>query len=59
MVDWCSMDNRGSMVDRSMYSVDSMGSNWNNSGMSNRNRPVSTNSWLDLRQTIRVVYLSD
>jgi hypothetical protein len=59
MVYWCSMDNRSSMVDRSMDSMDSMGSNWNNSGMSNRHRSVSTNCGLDLRQTLRVVYLSD
>ena len=56
MINWCSMDHGGSMIDRSM---DSVGSNWNNSGMSNRYRPVSTNGWLDLRQTLRVVYLRD
>jgi len=64
MVDnWGSMDsmNKGSMMDnRSMNSmVDAVMSNWDDGSMSNSNRPVSTNSRLDLRKTLGVVYLRD
>merc|ERR1719431_2065274 len=54
-----SVDNRGRMYNRSMNSVDSVSSNRDNSSMSNSNRLVSTNSWLDLSKTLRVVYLRD
>merc|ERR1719376_1721929 len=63
-----SMDNRGSMVSRhsmnsmsnwSGHGMDSMSSNRDNSSMSNSNRPISTNSRLDLSKTLRVVYLRD
>merc|ERR1719431_1361796 len=54
-----SMDNRGSMDNWSVYSMNSMSSNRDNSSMSNSNRPISTNSRLDLSKTLRVVYLRD
>merc|ERR1712186_134810 len=55
---WSMMDNRSmdGMVD-SM--VDTMVSNRDDGGMSNSNRPVSTNGRLDLRKTLGIVYLRD
>jgi len=50
MISWGSMDNWGSMVSRSMNGM--MSSNWNNSGMSNRDRSVSTEGRLDLRKAL-------
>merc|ERR1719500_1942939 len=58
MVSW-SMDSMHSMGNWSMDSMDSMSSNRDNSSMSNSNRLVSTNSRLDLRKTLGVVYLRD
>merc|ERR1712243_213173 len=59
-----SMDNRGSVNDwsmvyeRSMNSMsDTMMSNRNDGSMSNSNRPVSTNSRLELRETLSIIYL--
>merc|ERR1719431_2450261 len=72
MISMNSMSNRSmnSMSKRSVHSMDSMGnwsvhgmnsmsSNRDNSSMSNSNRPISTNSRLDLSKTLRVVYLRD
>ena len=56
MVSWGSMNNRG-MVDRGMIGRGSMISS--NSSMSNSNRSVSTVCWLNLMQTLGVVYLRD
>merc|ERR1712243_485599 len=58
-MDYGGMVNNWSMVyDRSMNSMsDTMMSNWNDGSMSNSNRPVSTNSRLDLRETLSVIYL--
>ena len=39
------------------WSVDSMMSYWNNSGMFNSNRLVCTKSWLNFSKTLRVIYL--
>merc|ERR1711887_310755 len=55
-----SMDNWGSMNKGSTVhkrSMNSMSSNRNDGSMSNSNRPVSTNGWLDLRKTLSIVYL--
>merc|ERR1719245_2001453 len=54
-----SMDSMDSMSNWSMHSMDRMSSNWNNSSMSNSNRLVSSNSRLDLSETLGVVYLRD
>merc|ERR1719187_1488826 len=62
-----SMDSMHSMGNWSMDSMHSMGnwsmngmsSNRDNSSMPNSNRLVSTNSRLDLRKTLGVVYLRD
>merc|ERR1719481_975016 len=51
-----SMDSMDSM---SNWCMDSMSSNWNNSSMSNSNRLVSSNCWLDFCETLGVVYLRD
>merc|ERR1712123_555775 len=74
MISWSSMDNWSSMISWGMDSMDtmdsmntmdcmhtmnSMSSNWDNSSMSNSNRLVSTEGRLDLRKTLRVVYLRD
>merc|ERR1719245_1543248 len=58
MSNW-SMHSMHSVSNRSMHSMDSMSSNWNNSSMSNSNRLVSSNSRLDLSETLGVVYLRD
>merc|ERR1711887_169838 len=58
MNNW-SMNSMNSMSNRSVHSMNSMSSNRDNSSMSNSNRPVSTNSRLDLSKTLRVVYLRD
>merc|ERR1712243_339376 len=53
-----SMDYGGMVYERSMNSMsDTMMSNRNDGSMSNSNRPVSTNSRLDLRETLSVIYL--
>ena len=49
MNNWCCMNKRGSMND---WSMDSMGSDRNNSCMSDSNWPSSTESWLDFRKTL-------
>merc|ERR1711892_1333116 len=68
MISWSSMDNWSSMISWGMDSMDtmdgmntmnSMSSNRDNSSMSNSNRLVSTEGGLDLRKTLRVVYLRD
>merc|ERR1712106_975309 len=53
------MDNGGSMVYRGMDSMDSVGSYWNDSSMSNSNGLVSTNGRLNLGETLRIINLSD
>jgi len=68
---WSMMDNRSmdSMVEAMMSNrsmngmvdsmVDTMVSNRDDGGMSNSNRPVSTNGRLYLRKTLGIVYLRD
>merc|ERR1719435_849519 len=58
MSDW-SMHSMDTVSNRSVHSMNSMSSNRDNSSMSNSNRLVSTNSWLDLSKALRVVYLRD
>merc|ERR1719481_503510 len=58
MSNW-SVYSMDSMSNWCMHSMDSMSSNWNNSSMSNSNRLVSSNSRLDLSETLGVVYLRD
>merc|ERR1711970_1456386 len=55
-----SVHSMNSMRNRSVHSMDSMG-NWSVHSMNSMssNRPVSTNSRLDLSKTLRVVYLRD
>merc|ERR1711892_1565640 len=74
MISWSSMDNWSSIISWGMDSMDtmdgmntmdcmntmnSMSSHRDNSSMSNSNKLVSTEGGLDLRQTLRVVYLRD
>merc|ERR1712243_91090 len=55
---WGSMNNWGMVYERSMNSMsDTMMSNRNDGSMSNSHRSVSTNSRLDLRETLSVIYL--
>merc|ERR1719435_176758 len=58
MGNW-SVHGMNSMSNRSVHSMNSMSSNRDNSSMPNSNRPISTNSRLDLSKTLRVVYLRD
>merc|ERR1712106_475922 len=62
MISWgnASMDTMDSMNTMDcMHTMNSMSSNRDNSSMSNSNRLVSTEGRLDLRKTLRVVYLRD
>jgi len=61
MVSWGSVDNRGSMVNWGVISRGSMNGMDKRGGMvsSMSNRSVSTEGWLHLRETLRVVYLRD
>merc|ERR1711887_508549 len=52
-----SMHSMDTVSNRSVHGMNSMSSNRDNSSMSNSNRLVSTNSWLDLSKALRVVYL--
>merc|ERR1719347_1245137 len=58
MNNWGSMNNWSMVYERSMNSMsDTMMSYRNDGSMSNSNRSVSTNSRLDLRETLSVIYL--
>jgi len=68
MISRGSMDNRGGMISRGMVdnrgmvsrsSMDSMVNNRGSVVSSTSNRFVSTKCWLDLRKSLRVVYLRD
>merc|ERR1712243_462723 len=58
MNNWGSVNDWSMVYERSMNSMsDTMMSNRNDGSMSNSNRPVSTNSRLDLRETLSIIYL--
>merc|ERR1719481_1413771 len=54
-----SVHSMNSMSNWCMHSMDSMSTNWDNGSMSNSNRLVSSNCWLNLSKTLGVVYLRD